>query len=232
MKKYILFFIGTIIFIVFISNIGFKEIGNAISSISFIYVFSIILLNVPVLLLKTWRWKFLLAKYSLSLSFFEMFAAVSAGFFLGLVTPGTVGELGRTLTTNIEKSKGVATVVYEKFFDFLTLFLLSVCSLLIYFLNPLESIIILIIISLTVWGIIYFSLKKKNYIYTAIKFTLKPFSKFKFTDKINNLYKIFNSLLQDPKAGYFIRFSFIESMDNFRTTILFNIKSIKYYFFI
>lgn len=199
MKKYLLVGAGTLIFLYFISKFDFKEIGSSLSLLGMLYVVSIILLNFPVLLLKTWRWKFLLSKYDLSPTFLDMFIAVSAGFFLGLVTPGTMGELSRTLTINIDKSKGVGTVIFEKFFDLFTLFILSIGSLLIYFLDPFESITIFLVVCLGSWGLIYFVSRKKNFLEYFMGFVKKLLPKIKLVDKLSMLQKIFVNLLRDNK---------------------------------
>jgi uncharacterized protein (TIRG00374 family) len=195
MKKYLLVITGTLLFALFIFKIGIKGIRDTFNLISIEYIIAIVLLNIPILILKTWRWKLLLSKYNLFFPVVDLFSSISSGFFLGLVTPGTFGELGRTLTTDISKSKGVGTVIFEKFFDLLLLFLLGVSSLVIYFLNPLESVLIILFICTAFAAFVYFLSSKIK----LINYIFKYLSRFKITDRIKNLYQVFNTLLQDRK---------------------------------
>jgi uncharacterized protein (TIRG00374 family) len=88
-------------------------------------VSSIFILSILFLLLKTWRWSFLLRQFGIKLSRTTLLKSVASGFYLGLVTPGTSGEFARVINTPIGKSLGISIIILEKAADFILLFYFS-----------------------------------------------------------------------------------------------------------
>ena len=83
------------------------------------------LLNVPLFLLKMMRWRRLLFAHSIRYSIWPAFAAVLAGFYIGLVTPGRVGDLVRVFYAKRDASaasgQALASVLLDRFIDLVSL---------------------------------------------------------------------------------------------------------------
>lgn len=199
MKKYLLIIIGTGLFGLFLFNMGFGNVVNAFATANIYFIFPVILLNLGVLLLKSWRWKILLFNYGITLSFPDRFISVSSGFFLGLVTPGTVGELGRSLSTNIDKSKSLGTVIFEKLFDLLSLFIISVGALAFFYMEVYTAFLLLSIISVGSAGILFLLVKKRKLVRRVFKKVLSVPGLLKRKQELNSIYYIFISLLNDTR---------------------------------
>src|SRR6185436_4764050 len=75
--------------------------------------------------LKVARWRILTGPVDIGLG--RRYLAVNAGFFLGLVTPGTAGELTRGLLVGDRSPRLLATLLLEKVTDLGTL---ALCVLL------------------------------------------------------------------------------------------------------
>lgn len=149
MRKTILVAIGVVLFILFFIQLNIKDIFLYISSINPFWLLVIIAFNIPLLLFKSVRWQVVLRKLNIQPNFKEIFKAVSAGFFLGVMTPATSGELGRILAIETDNIAGAVAIVYEKVSDMLTLIFLAFSGFLILIFNSQTLIISLV----TLWGI-------------------------------------------------------------------------------
>lgn len=126
---------GILLFGVFIYRLDFEGREPGLGSAPSFWIATIVLMNLLVPILKTLRWKLLLAAHGIHRGSRDLFGAVAAGFFLGLVTPGTVGEFGRVLILDLRRMPALATILYEKVFDFLSLFLIVAIALAFEFLD-------------------------------------------------------------------------------------------------
>lgn len=135
MRRGVLIALGLSLFLLFLYRLDLSVLKVSIRAIDPTLLCTIVLLNFAVPLLKTVRWQMLLSRLGMSVGKMEMFQGVSAGYFLGLVTPGTSGEVGRIFTVEVNRAMGVTTVLYEKFFDFVVLFIISGCALVFHYFN-------------------------------------------------------------------------------------------------
>lgn len=126
----VLLSLGLVLFGIFIRRIDLESLEHVLD-IKWIYISIVLIMNLLVLVLKSYRWNYLLSLHKIDMSFLDIFVATSSGFFMGLVSPATAGELARIANTPIDKSTGIATILYEKLFDFAMLFLLSLAGVLI-----------------------------------------------------------------------------------------------------
>ena len=133
LRRGVLIVLGVGLFLLFLYRLDLSELKGSIRAINLTLFSMIMLLNVAVPVLKTMRWQIVLSKLDMSIGKVEMLQGVSAGYFLGLVTPGTSGELGRILTVDVNRGIGITTVLYEKFFDFVVLLIISSGALLCHY---------------------------------------------------------------------------------------------------
>lgn len=129
-KSLILLAIGTTLFLLYLANIPIAEAARRLREVPRGPLVLILASNALTPVLKALRWRALLGATGARLRFRTLFSSVSAGFFLGLVTPGTSGEFGRVMTLEIDRVAGLATVLFEKVWDLAILLLIAITALL------------------------------------------------------------------------------------------------------
>jgi uncharacterized protein (TIRG00374 family) len=106
--------------------------------------------------LKSWRWRELLKMQGIAYPWTDAFLAFMAGFFLGLVTPGRVGEMGKALylrqDRDVPVSEGLANVLMDRMFDLYTILMLGTAGLVWFRLLPEWALVLLIVLAgLALW---------------------------------------------------------------------------------
>ena len=90
--------------------------------------------------LKTWRWQKLLRMQGITYRFRDSFLAFMAGIFLGLITPGRLGEMGKALylrqDMGVPISEGLASVLMDRVFDLYTILVVGFAGLIWFRLLP------------------------------------------------------------------------------------------------
>jgi uncharacterized protein (TIRG00374 family) len=83
--------------------------------------------TIPSLFIKTLKWKQLVNPFKVRLSMKDGITAWLVGFFIGLVTPGRVGDLARAfyLKEKMEIGKALTTVVVDRILDIFVLMVLA-----------------------------------------------------------------------------------------------------------
>jgi uncharacterized protein (TIRG00374 family) len=127
-KTVALLVFGTILLVLFLRRIPFVEAAARLREVPSGPLLLIIASNALTPLLKALRWRALLRGEGERIRFSTLFSSVSAGFFLGLVTPGTSGEFGRVMTLKVDRVAGLATVLFEKVWDLAILALIVITA--------------------------------------------------------------------------------------------------------
>lgn len=121
--------IGIILFIVILTRIDLPSLSSSIAKAYLWYLALAIALNLPVVFLKSWRWHFLLKMQGTDYGLRRAFPAYLSSTYLGLATPGRLGELGRVfyLTNDKKMSFGGAfsSVLVDRLFDIYLLLLVG-----------------------------------------------------------------------------------------------------------
>lgn len=129
-KSLVLLAFGTALFVVYLASIPFAEAVQRLREVPRGPLVLILASNVLTPVLKALRWRALLGPPGKGLRFSTLFSSVSAGFFLGLVTPGTSGEFGRVITLEVDRVAGLASVLFEKIWDLAILILIAATAVL------------------------------------------------------------------------------------------------------
>lgn len=124
-KTLALLLFGTVLCVLYLVNIPLHEAVRLLHEAPKGPLLLIVASNVATPLLKALRWRALLGRSGKAIRFRTLVSSVSAGFFLGLVTPGTSGEFGRVITLNVDRVTGLATVLFEKVWDLVILILIA-----------------------------------------------------------------------------------------------------------
>ena len=93
-KKY-LFLIGIIIFAIIISRLDFHKLILILNNINYQYLFLAFILLLPILMIKSYRWNYLMKKQNINYSFKKSFLMYGIGMYIGIITPGRLGELSK-----------------------------------------------------------------------------------------------------------------------------------------
>lgn len=124
----IVWIVGLGFFALFLARTGVHESVPLLARLTPLAVVVVLALNATVPLLKMIRWHMLLGSCGVHVRRRDLLVPVSAGFFWGLVTPGTSGEMGRGFLLGIPRRVGVSTVLYEKVYDAIALLSLALAA--------------------------------------------------------------------------------------------------------
>jgi uncharacterized protein (TIRG00374 family) len=140
------FFIGIAISAFFIylifRKIDFKQLIDAFQSANYLIVLPTFLIFVVSLIIRAFRWRYLVNPVKEKIGVTNLFSALSIGFMVNMLLPGRIGEFVRAFVLGykekISKSASFATIVVERLIDgFTILALLIVIATLVHF--PEES---------------------------------------------------------------------------------------------
>jgi glycosyltransferase 2 family protein len=128
--------LGVSLFIYILTNVNWEICFVEISKIS-IFSFLIALTMIQLgYLIKAKRWQVVLSHYKVEIPIWKLYKIFSIGTFLGLITPGKIGDFGRLfyIKNDIDIKKGLSSLFIDRIFDLISLGVLGFCSL-IYFEN-------------------------------------------------------------------------------------------------
>lgn len=114
---------GSILFIVYARSLDLERVLPTLLDFDVGIGVILLLLSLASGIAKYARWEGLLRlqKEWIGCNRLDEFLAVSASFFVGLVTPGTAGELARGTLSRIDSHRAIALVTLEKLTDLLVL---------------------------------------------------------------------------------------------------------------
>lgn len=204
MKKYS-FLIGIVIFILIISRLDLHELILVLNDINYFYLFLGFLLSFPILTIKVYRWNYLMKKQNINYSFKDSFLMYGTGMYIGIITPGRLGELSKIafLKKNNSLGKSTVSVVVDRLTDLIFLLFFGYFGFFLFF-SLFKNLILILTLILVFSLILLITFLKTN----IIKFLLKKMLnliipakyqkswKINFQDFINELkiYKLKNYL--------------------------------------
>ncbi len=120
MKKYIRWF-GIITLIIILVKIDVGKLSRILCQINIIYLALAIILDIPLLLIKSYRWNGLLNMQKIGYSSWQSFLIYLSSLYVGFVTPGRLGEFIKAAYLKSDKSvslsKGMSSVLVDRLFD-------------------------------------------------------------------------------------------------------------------
>lgn len=125
--------ISLLLLLVVLRGIEIESLREAFSQANYLYLLPASLVLLSSFLLRTVRWRYLVAPLR-DLTFSTLFRGVVIGYFSNFILPANTGELVRTYLigrkVQMSKSSLLATIVVEKAMDILVLILFLVITLL------------------------------------------------------------------------------------------------------
>lgn len=132
LKKYAKYF-GILILVVILSKINIGKLLQVIYHANSFYIFTAILLNIPLLLLKSYRWNRLLNLQNIQYTPVQSFLIYMSSLYIGFVTPGRLGEFIKAVYLKSDKgislSKGMSSVLIDRLCDLYLLIFLGLLGI-------------------------------------------------------------------------------------------------------
>ena len=132
--------IGLAVLALILLKVDLKATISALAELHWGYLLLAIAANVPQFGLKAWRWQVMLRMQGIRYPWRDAVLVFMAGLFLGLVTPGRVGEMSKALYLKQDRgvpvSVGLANVLMDRLFDLYTILVLGAAGLVWFRLLP------------------------------------------------------------------------------------------------
>jgi glycosyltransferase 2 family protein len=146
-------YLGFVAFAFLIWYVGPRNLLQALAGTNLFYLFAALVLNLPAIAVKTWRWQVLLLEAGICLPFVAAFRAYAAGVFLGCLTPGRLGEFIKAAyvsqNVQVKFGKALPSVFMDRVFDLYFLLILGLIGLFHYSLafdqDSLWSLVLLVV---------------------------------------------------------------------------------------
>lgn len=128
MKRHFLKIIGILIFVYILFKIDISKTLGVLANIKIDYVLIVFLLSMPSMLVKSWRWQYLLKMQGVDYSLKNAFITYLASLYLGVITPGKIGEFAKAFYLKEDKGINIGKAFSSVFTDRL----LDLCVLIIF----------------------------------------------------------------------------------------------------
>ncbi len=129
--------IGFILLIYIFLKIDWHRFGSSIQNIQILPLVYAALLLIPLYILKSFRWKYLLSIQKISYSFKNTFLAFLSSNFIAFITPGRIGEVAKAFYVKddlkISFAKSIPSVIIDRIYDMYILLAIGTIGLLNYF---------------------------------------------------------------------------------------------------
>jgi len=199
LKKHTLFF-GIILFVLILFKSDVGEISKNIKNVNLAYLALAILLSFPIIFNKSLCWNYIKKQQKIKYSLKNSFLMYCSGLYIGLLTPGKLGEVTKALylkKDGYSMGKSLVSTALDRFSDFVfllvfifigSLFLLPVLQKQIFLLIGIIALFIVLFLLLLKTGLTKWFLSKMFQIFIPEKY--QKSWKINFQDFIND-FKIY-----------------------------------------
>ncbi len=133
-KERLLPLIGVALFLVVFSRLDFGLLLSAFGRIDYRLFALSAAFTVPAVVIKAYKWTLIVKSYGIKYPLGAATGAFLAGFFVGSVTPGRIGDLCRALylrkDAGVSMGRSLTTVIVDRVIDIGALFFISMAGLL------------------------------------------------------------------------------------------------------
>ena len=194
--------LGTALFAAYLVRLDWNAVRESRAAFPFGVAMLVIILNLLTGALKYGRWLRLLRMRGIEQrgSRFDEYLAINAGFFLGLVTPGTSGELARSALSEVPSVRALAIIGFEKLSDLGVLLLMVAGSAVVQFTSGTTSWVASILILLVTVSVYVLFLRFDRLVTGPFRFLLERFGKSSHVEAARGVYWEFYELLGDRRT--------------------------------
>lgn len=129
MLKKLLPFLGIVIFAYVIYRIGLGNLYDSLIYVNIYYIIFAFFLTIIYVLMQTWKWDVILKKQGIAVDFYELLKMQLKSIFYGVITPGRLGSFIKALDLknkiNANLGKSISSVLIDRIFDTISVFLLA-----------------------------------------------------------------------------------------------------------
>ncbi|MAF13888.1 MAG: hypothetical protein CMI53_03275 [Parcubacteria group bacterium] len=210
-KLIYLFGIGLFIFI--LSKIDFGYYLSLLNQIDIIYIVGAIFLGLPIIMIRSFRWKMILSTMGISYSFKDSFLAYLSSIYIGSFTPARIGEFSKVYYLKSDGHPlvpGIVSVFLDRLSDLL--FLLIVClASFFYFTSYLDSssVIFFSLVILIVLILLIFIVYKKGIYKSVLKKIFFGLTPKKYRKNANLVFSDFVERFKQFKLNDYLVISFL-----------------------
>ena len=180
--KLIVRIIGLLILVLILSQLDLNEIWGILQSIKPFHFLSSFLLIIPLISLKSLRWRYILNLQGISYSYSDSIVTYFSSIYIGTITPGGLGEFVSPLYLKLDKSisisKGLSSVFADRFLDLYLLLFIGFFSLFVFSID-LDQLLLISIGFFVIAVIIPFIFMKPNLINYIFLLFVRVFPKLK-----------------------------------------------------
>lgn len=127
-------FIGILLLIVLLWRLDTRKLISVLKTVDPFLLISAILINLPQISVKAFRWRRLLQSHRISYSLPSALLSYFGSIFIGLLTPGRLGELVKALHVSrdcqVPTARAFSSVLVDRLFDLYALLLFGGAALL------------------------------------------------------------------------------------------------------
>jgi len=131
--NFIIKYFGLIILVIILLKLDLILLKYEILKIDPTFLFLAMIINIPHLFIKSYRWNYLLKQQRINYSAVQSFLVYMSSLYVGFITPGRLGEFVKTLYLKSDKginiSKGFSSVLVDRLFDLYLLIILGFIGL-------------------------------------------------------------------------------------------------------
>jgi glycosyltransferase 2 family protein len=168
--------IGLILFVFILTRLDLEKAAKGLVNFKWIYLFVYVALSVLMQLFKSFRWNTLLKKQGIKYQLKKVYKINVFTSFLGLITPGRLGELSKVVylqEDGVPFSISIVSVLIDRIYDLMILFIFGVAAFFYfstYFLNNINNLILTVIVFVAFALLIFLF---RNNIWIILKRALK-----------------------------------------------------------
>ncbi len=169
-KKYS-FVIGLIIFVLILFKLDLLKLINILNKINYFYFGLACLMLILLIITKSYRWNYLKKKQIINYSFKDSFLMYNTGLFLGILTPGRLGDLSKILylkNDNYSLGKSSVSVILDRLSDLLFLIVFGYLGMFLFF-SFFQNLVIILTIIFILIPVLMFVFFKNNLIQIFLK---------------------------------------------------------------
>jgi uncharacterized protein (TIRG00374 family) len=156
LRQIVLRLIGLGVLALILLKLDLTALASALTGVRWGYLLLALLVNPLLFGIKSWRWREMLRMQAVHYPWRDAFLVFSAGLFLGLVTPGRLGEAGKALylkqDQDLPLSEGLANVLMDRLLDLYCILLIGAVGLAWFRLLP--SWALLLVLSATLFALL------------------------------------------------------------------------------
>jgi len=166
--------IGIFILAFILSRIDLYQVWGIISNANMFYLSLAVLMLLPLLAIKTLKWKLLIKSFDVNYPLGNLMKSWTIGFSISMVTPARLGDVSRAyyLKEKLSLGKSLTTVIIDRVIDVIILFVLAITGIIafVYYIKGFDLFAAVILFFVLFLVGVYASTKKG-----FMKAILKPF---------------------------------------------------------